>query len=50
MSHHDDIIELPETPNLKTRTDSKGNTVTCWSGHQACEESDEIVYDRGFGG
>ena len=50
MSHHDEIIELPETPNLKTKVDRDGKTVTCWSEPESCEESDGLTYDRGFGG
>ena len=50
MSHHDEIHELPETPNVKTKVDSEGKTVTCWSEPESCEDSEEIVYDRGFGG
>ena len=45
-----EILELPSRPNVKTSVDSDGNVVTCWAGETSCESSEEIIYDRGFGG
>jgi hypothetical protein len=45
-----EILELPSRPNVKTSVDASGNTVTCWADSSSCESSDDVTYDRGFGG
>ena len=51
MNYDDiEILELPSRPNVKTTVDESGNTVTCWTELSSCQSTDELIYDRGFGG
>lgn len=53
-----ELIELLDRPNVRVLKGEDGKTWTCWDevdegkglGEQGCESTDEVTYDRGFGG
>jgi len=53
----DELYEMLKRPNVKVIKGRDGKTWTCWDPdesldlrEQACEKTEDIQYDRGFGG
>jgi hypothetical protein len=57
-NHHSESIEFSGRSNVRLVTDEHGEKWTCWDrveegrglGDQSCQQTDDVTYDRGFGG
>lgn len=53
----DELYEMLKRPNVKVLKGNDGKTWTCWDADESiepndqnCEKTDDVQYDRGFGG
>ena len=49
----EELYEMLKRPNIKVIKGKDGKTWTCWdpdTEDENCEDTDDVQYDRGFGG